>query len=1674
MSNFRLSFWSSMLVAGFVALGCTDAVNVDERSIQPPSSKAGALATPGPAELPFDAARVVDRMTLEFRPTPSGFAAEGLGYSVAVASDGVRVSRRTQDHATAGARFATSSVRRGAQQLSGAARVTTGAQPNEVRIERGATVETLLATASGVEQSWNFASQPRGQGDLVVRVDVEGLPFAAATASGLRFADASGALGYSHATWIDATGRRQAIAAQWRDHAIELRVPAKLVADSTYPAVLDPVIGPETAVDEDVFTTASPRSDTLSRVAFDGTNYLVVWLSSGVYATRVDSSGTVLDKNAIKVGDASAWKLAVDFNGTDYLVAWTETSDDDIHAARVSTAGVVLDPSSIKITNDAPDQEAVDVACDGTNCLVVWEDPRAGTGWDIYGARVAVDGTVLDPGGFVVVGVVLVDEQEPAITFDGSNYLVAYEHYDFDSRDIYAVRVDPDTTVLDAGGFLVDAAEGDQSMPTVAFGTAASGSLVVWRSGPYGYGARVATDGTVTDTTPIDVHVASKFYPPEVAFGSATAGWLVTWYDPTLNNHEVLATRVSIAGAVLDPAGIKVSNTGGNQNWPAVACSGTGYLITWTDSAGATGDIAGKRLSLAGAVLDSSSMLFSTANNIQADVATAWDGTHALLVWSDDRNGNKDIYAARVDAVGNVVDSPAIAVTTDAAADVEPSVAYNGTHYLVVWTRDPGTSADIIAARVSTTGVVLDNGGIVVSSASGEQSRPTVAALGSDFLVAWQDKRTGSFVILGGRVDTDGALRDGAPLLIGVASGDQQSPVASSDGSNWMVAWTDRRAGGYDLYGARVDPDGVILESAGIPISTTVSAELEPAIGFGGGQYLVAWYRNSSGDEIYATRISTGGAVLDSAGIRLTTLGGIQNRPAVAWDGSAFMVAWQNSASTSAPGDDLYATRVSADGAAIVSGAVAIATSALAEGSVALMPRGAGGVLVAYQKVLESPAVSGERVFFGLADFYADGVDCNNAYECQSTYCADGVCCQSACDGNCDSCAAGTGVCSDDDGLCTGNCDSCIAGTCAGDTGLCTGNCDSCSGSGNAFSCAASAALCTGNCDSCAGSGNSFDCQASEGLCTGNCDSCTGSGTSFSCAANDTACTGNCDSWAGGGTSFSCAASDGLCTGNCDSCAGSGNSFDCEASDALCTGNCDSCAGSGNSFDCQADEALCVGNCDACQGGGNSFSCAANDTACTGNCDPCTGGGTSFRCGASDALCTGNCDSCAGSGNQFDCQTDAAACVGNCDVCQGGGNAFNCAADGTACTGNCDRCAGADTDFSCEADATLCTGDCDACLGGGTTFSCDADQTLCPGDCENCTGSDLAFSCQLLTDAVTCRDAVDVCDLAESCSGADVDCPEDLFATTGTECPDSLLCDGTEVCSGGACVAGTALDCDDSDLCTADSCAEPGGCAHDPIDACCHNAGECSDGDDCTVDDCDPGTDRCTHARTAGCCTPLPPCEDGGVDAGCLLDPDQHPECNDDDDCTADRCDIDQCVHETLAACLDAGSDDSATAADAATTDAAGFDAAMSDSATTDSATTDSAATDGAFLDAATADDATLTDSSAPPDTQADDAQVIDATVVADATAADTAASTDTLVTVDAAIPDHAVAGDGHATVDATGADVTATVADAASEDDSTSPGCSCRTSAHGSDAGRGALVVALLAMLAGRRRRRI
>ncbi|MEO0254766.1 MAG: hypothetical protein ABIN20_05040, partial [candidate division WOR-3 bacterium] len=425
----------------------------------------------------------------------------------------------------------------------------------------------------------------------------------------------------------------------------------------------------EFLIDTSVIYMPVPNDETHPSVAFDGTNYFVVWedsrsgSTSDIYGARVSQDGTVLDPNGIAISTATGYQgiPSVAFDGTNYLVVWEDfrSGSYDIYGARVALDGTVLDPNGIAISTATNDQEHPSVAFDGTNYFVVWEDSRSGSTSDIYGARVSPDGTVIDQNG-IAISTAPNNQEYPSVAFNGINYLIVWEDYRSGSSDIYGARVSQDGTVLDPNGIAISTATGYQFSPSVAF------------------------DGT---------------------------NYFVVWHDlRSGSTSDIYGARVSQGGTVIDQNGIAISTAPSGQGYPSVAFDGTNYFVVWGDlRSGSTSDIYGARVSPDGTVIDQEGIAISTATSWQESPSVAFDGTNYFVVWEDLRSGpSSDIYGARVTQNGTVLDLDGILISITTHSQYVPSVSFDGTNYFVVWMDNRNNSYDIYGARVSPGGFVFD------------------------------------------------------------------------------------------------------------------------------------------------------------------------------------------------------------------------------------------------------------------------------------------------------------------------------------------------------------------------------------------------------------------------------------------------------------------------------------------------------------------------------------------------------------------------------------------------------------------------------------------------------------------------------------------------------------------------------------------------------------------------------------------------------------------------------------------------------------------------------------------------------------------------------------------------------------------------------------------------------
>ena len=165
--------------------------------------------------------------------------------------------------------------------------------------------------------------------------------------------------------------------------------------------------------------------------------------------------------------------------------------------------------------------------------------------------------------------------------------------------------------------------------------------------------------------------------------------------------------------------------------------------MAWEDVANsANRDIYGRFISRSGALVRTPFAISSASGNQSIDPFNpiAFDGANYLVVWRDERNGsaNRDFYGQLVTPAGTLSGSE-IPIATASESEQEASAAFDGTNYLVVWSRDigPGFPSpddwDIYARLVTRSGALAGNE-FAITTAPGSQPFATGIYDGANYL----------------------------------------------------------------------------------------------------------------------------------------------------------------------------------------------------------------------------------------------------------------------------------------------------------------------------------------------------------------------------------------------------------------------------------------------------------------------------------------------------------------------------------------------------------------------------------------------------------------------------------------------------------------------------------------------------------------------------------------------------------------------------------------------------------------------------------------------------------------------------------------------------------------------------------------------------------------------------
>lgn len=263
---------------------------------------------------------------------------------------------------------------------------------------------------------------------------------------------------------------------------------------------------------------------------------------------------------------------------------------------------------------------------------------------------------------------------------------------------------------------------------------------------------------------------------------------LLVWSERTVaGDFDLFAQRMAGWFGRGDPK--LIAGGPGDQKYADVLSSSGGgreWFVVWSEDTRDAGDVMGVRLSTTlgarGPVIE-----IAKGVGIAEDPTIALEPEqpqYALVLWTDDRKGNLDVFGTRIAATGlprGGASAPAhFAVIDTPEDDYSPVLRTSGSdgstpgrevgnrdaRYFLLWTHDDvADGPDVVAARLAGNGYMIGTT-IDVASGPGTQKWPAIAPGDGSALTVWHADPLGTLDLFGTFVEENGLVRQRPRLLV--------------------------------------------------------------------------------------------------------------------------------------------------------------------------------------------------------------------------------------------------------------------------------------------------------------------------------------------------------------------------------------------------------------------------------------------------------------------------------------------------------------------------------------------------------------------------------------------------------------------------------------------------------------------------------------------------------------------------------------------------------------------------------------------------------------------------------------------------------------------------------------------------------------------------------------------
>ena len=365
----------------------------------------------------------------------------------------------------------------------------------------------------------------------------------------------------------------------------------------------------------------------------------------GFEGFRVIEEGICTRENRITNDGADSREPALVWNGNGYGLSWYDARDrnHEVYFASLDIDGNRIGDEVVVSDRNGAHSDFSSIVWNGDGYGLSWVDERDGN-LEIYFALIDTDGNKLSDN--IRVTSDDANSHVPALVWNGNGYGLSWGDDRDGNFDIYFALIDNNGNKI-----------GDNTQVTSNDARAMISSLV-WNDNGYG----------------------------------------LSWYG--YNSHDetphVYFARLDVAGNKIGDD-IRVNNSDSGTT-PALVWNGNGYGLSWTDHRHGNPQIYFAQLDTDGSTIGNETRI-STSDAVSARSSLVWNGNGYCVSWNDVQDRNYEIYFALLDINGNKIGNDVWLVNDDAVSTA-PSLVWNGSDYGLSWTDERDGNEEIYFARI--------------------------------------------------------------------------------------------------------------------------------------------------------------------------------------------------------------------------------------------------------------------------------------------------------------------------------------------------------------------------------------------------------------------------------------------------------------------------------------------------------------------------------------------------------------------------------------------------------------------------------------------------------------------------------------------------------------------------------------------------------------------------------------------------------------------------------------------------------------------------------------------------------------------------------------------------------------------------------------------------------------